>query len=393
MRLLHVISGLDPQIGGTSQALRTVIKGLAEHSVMNEVVCLDDPQATYLQELTFPIYALGPARTPWQYAPRFLPWLNSQLAEYDAVLVHGLWHFHTHAVYQVWRSLKTGRPALYVMPHGMLDPWFQQVAGRRLKALRNWFFWKATERNIINHTDGVLFTSETEKKLAKLPFKPYAPRSENVVGLGVETPPAFTAAMGEAFREKCPGLPDGFLLFLSRLHVKKGVDLLVKAYRRLKKEGVKLPKLVVAGPGLDTPFGQRVVQLAGGDNDIRFPGMLSGDAKWGAFYQSAAFVLPSHQENFGIAVVEALACGKPVLISDQVNIWWEIERAGAGLIGPDSEEGIYTSLKQWTTLTASQKAQMAQQAVGAFENHFTVLRASEKIVTVLNRNKSVVTTN
>jgi hypothetical protein len=75
--------------------------------------------------------------------------------------------------------------------------------------------------------------------------------------------------------------------------------------------------------------------------------MLSGAAKWGALYGCEAFVLPSHQENFGIAVVEALACGKPVLISDQVNIWREIVEDGAGLVEGDAEEGVEKLLRKF----------------------------------------------
>ena len=67
--------------------------------------------------------------------------------------------------------------------------------------------------------------------------------------------------------------------------------------------------------------------------------MLQGDLKWGAFHASDAFVLPSHQENFGIAVAEALGCGLPALISDKVNIWREVEADGAGFVAHGYVEG------------------------------------------------------
>ena len=69
------------------------------------------------------------------------------------------------------------------------------------------------------------------------------------------------------------------------------------------------------------------------------PGMLQGDMKWGALNAAEVFCLPSHQENFGIAVAEALGCGTPVLISDKVNIWREIEADGAGLVDDDTVDG------------------------------------------------------
>jgi glycosyltransferase involved in cell wall biosynthesis len=77
------------------------------------------------------------------------------------------------------------------------------------------------------------------------------------------------------------------------------------------------------------------------------PHRLRKSEKWGVLYGCEAFVLPSHQENFGIAVVEALACGKPVLISDQVNIWREIVEDGAGIAEADTEEGVVKLLKKF----------------------------------------------
>src|SRR6185369_16511419 len=105
---------------------------------------------------------------------------------------------------------------------------------------------------------------------------------------------------------------------------KKGVDLLISAYADVyqsKPASPAPPALVIAGP-LNSDFADAMQKLAAElspRDTVFWPGLLSGDAKWGAFHGCEAFVLPSHQENFGIAVAEALACGKPVLISNQVN--------------------------------------------------------------------------
>ena len=80
------------------------------------------------------------------------------------------------------------------------------------------------------------------------------------------------------------------------------------------------------------------------DGRVHWTGMLEGDLKWGAFHAADAFVLPSHQENFGVAVAEALACGLPVLISDKVNIWPDIAQDEAGIVNPDTAEGTYRSM-------------------------------------------------
>jgi glycosyltransferase involved in cell wall biosynthesis len=110
--------------------------------------------------------------------------------------------------------------------------------------------------------------------------------------------------------------------------------------------------------------------------------MLQGDAKWGAIYGCEAFVLPSHQENFGIAVVEALACNRPVLISNQVNIWREIESSRGGLIGDDTPEGAAQLLTQWIQMTEKEKAKLHPRE--CYRKHFEVRAATETFVKALN---------
>src|SRR5690606_5299731 len=105
---------------------------------------------------------------------------------------------------------------------------------------------------------------------------------------------------------------------------------------------------------------------------VHFTGMLSGDSKWGAFYGCEAFILPSHQENFGIAVVEAIACGKPVLISNQVNIWPEIESAGGGILAEDNLAGTVKLLETWLNSSKEEKMIMGKSAKRCFEVKFDI---------------------
>jgi glycosyltransferase involved in cell wall biosynthesis len=107
--------------------------------------------------------------------------------------------------------------------------------------------------------------------------------------------------------------------------------------------------------------------------------MLQGDMKWGAFYASEAYVLSSHQENFGIAVAESLGCGVPVLISDKVNIWREIEADGAGIVNPDTLAGSKESLKRWLALDETARQQMEANAKRCFEERFTVEAMAKSI--------------
>jgi len=384
IKILHVLPDMDPKAGGVCQAVRSIVEYTSSEDVVNEVVCLDEPGAPYLEEEKFNVHALRKGKTAWNYHPNLIKWLKEHLGTFDKVVVHGLWQYQSFAVYTVWSKLKKNKPSLYVMPHGMLDPYFQKAEGRKLKALRNQIFWQFVERNLVNQADGLLFTCETEMILARQPFKPYLPKKEFVVGLGVEKPPFFTQSMVDQFYLICHEvIGQKYLLFISRLHPKKGVDILIKAYLSLAQTNIVLPKLVIAGPGLDTEYGKEMVALAQSHPDIVFPGMLTGAAKWGAFYSCEAFILPSHQENFGIAVVEALACRKPVLITDQVNIFREILEGRGGLVEDDTQIGVQKLLTSWTKLNQEEKYVFVNDAERTYEKYFSPAQAALSILKVL----------
>jgi len=387
MKLLHVIGSMDPHLGGVCQTVRNFAPEFIQRGNSVEVVCLDDPNSEHLAADNFRIHALGRGRGSWNYHPSLYPWLTEHLPNYDAVILNGLWQSQGHAL---WRAARRpSSPPYYIFPHGMLDPWFQKISVRPAKALRNWIFWKIVEHCIVHESAGLLFTCEEERRLARLPFRPYAPKREEVVGLGLPEPPEYHPRMKAAFLEKCPALADRkYFLFVGRLHPKKGVDLLVKAYATLCRtlQNKTLPDLVIAGPGGETTFGKMVQKLASeicAPNRVWWPGMLTGDAKWGALYNCEASILPSHQENYGVAVVETLACGRPVLISNQVNIWREIEASGAALVRADSVPGTTQLLDAWVGLSAEANSKMVAQARPCFQRHFSLENANRRLISAI----------
>ncbi|RFZ85781.1 glycosyltransferase [Mucilaginibacter terrenus] len=405
MKLLHIIGSMDPAQGGPCQGIRNTNPGLMEHGISREVVSLDGPESSFLGMDDFPIHALGPAVGPWQYSDKLRPWLLNNMGRFDNIIINGLWLYSSYAGWSVWRTLQKQNkkaegqhhlPKLYVMPHGMLDPYFQNAPDRKLKALRNWFYWKLVESRVVNDADGLLFTCQMELELARQTFSPYRPKQEINVGYGIVEPPQYNPNMKFAFLNTCKKLKEQpFILFLSRIHRKKGVDLLVNAYLRLLEAandtGKSLPALVIAGPGLNTAYGKGILKAVNNSDLLKehvyFPGMLKGDAKWGALYTCEAFVLPSHQENFGIAVVEALACAKPVLITNEINIWKEIEEGAGGIVVNDDQEDINSQFKIWIETTENDKENMRLNAREVYKKCFTVERSVKELVKILGNNE------
>jgi glycosyltransferase involved in cell wall biosynthesis len=230
----------------------------------------------------------------------------------------------------------------------------------------------------------VLFRSEEERVVAQQSFWLYRVR-EAVVDNGIADPGGDPAVQRARFLEAYPELKDRrSLLFLSRIHPKKGCDLLIEAFARVAAEDPAL-RLLMAGPDQEG-WRSKLEALArsrGIADRITWTGMLQGDLKWGAFRVADAFVLPSHQENFGITVVEALACGLPVLITDKVNIWREIAKAEAGFVEADTLSGVTALLQRWLSAPSEAVESMREHARTCFERHFEIRRAARKLVDVI----------
>ena len=385
--ILHIVASMDPQGGGVCQAVKDIITGLEQQEISSEVLCFDLPDAQFLKGASFPIHALGPTQSPYAYSPKLKVWLSEHMMHYEVLIIHGLWLYNTYGTYRIWNQFKKkeipAMPRLYIMPHGMLDPYFQKAPDRRLKALRNSVFWRLFERKAINGADGLLFTCEEELLLARKTFSSYHPRAELNVGLGTSPPPPFETDFEDAFYKAVPKLDNKpFLLFLSRIHPKKGVDLLIGAYLQILNRNPEVPDLVVAGPGLESDYGCAMLEL-GKHPKIHFPGMLTGPKKWGAFYGCEAFILPSHQENFGIVVAEALACGRPVLISNKINIWREVEAGEGGLVFQDSLECTLKALTRFLTLNSIKTEELGKHASDTFLKHFEITQAAKTMITKL----------
>ncbi|MCT0208298.1 glycosyltransferase [Synechococcus sp. CS-1332] len=385
MKILNLNRSLDPLGGGPIEGVRQMVPHLAALGVSSTLASLDPPDAPWLRNHSPPDCGLGPVHGLYGYR-RGLPSRIRALAQgHDAVIVHGVWQYHAFAT---WRALHgTGIP-YFVYPHGMLDPWFKHTYP--LKHLKKWAYWPWGEYRVLRDARAVLFTCEQERLLARQSFWLYRAR-ERVVGYGTSSPPGEADAQRRLFLEAHPHLQGKrLLLFLSRLHPKKGVDLLIEAFAGVAASDPRL-HLVIAGPdqmGWQADLQRYAAQLGIADR-LTWPGMLSGDLKWGAFRSAELFCLPSHQENFGIVVAEAMGCGLPVAIAHPVNISSEVEKAGAGLVHSDTIAGTTAALGQWLAMPAAEQARMGERGAQLFRDRFDFASVARNLLPVLESARHV----
>jgi glycosyltransferase involved in cell wall biosynthesis len=379
LKLLHVVRTVNPDAGGPIEGVRQRGLRLRQTGHEVEVVTLDAPQEAYVARFPLPVRALGPSRGNYGYNPHLVPWLKQHAREYDAVVVNGIWEYHGLAA---WRALHGVDVPYFVFTHGMLDPWFKHTYP--LKHLKKWVYWPWATYRLLRDARAVLFTTEEEKVQARKSFWLYR-ANERVVAYGTSTPPIDGQQQRELFLAAHPSLRGKrLLLFLSRIHEKKGCDLIIQAFAEIAGQHKDL-HLVIAGPD-QTGWMTHLKDLArrtGVDARVTWPGMLQGDMKWGAFYAAEAFILPSHQENFGIAVAEALGCGLPVLISDKVNICYEVTSYEAGLVAPDTLAGTRKVLGDWLKMTPSLRQVMSSRARTLFNDRFTVDAMATSLIEVV----------
>ena len=243
----------------------------------------------------------------------------------EIVVIHTLWHglgYHARCACN-----KSGKPYL-VMPHGMLDPYSLGV-----KKIKKAIYMALIEKNTLFKAKRIIYTTEEEEKLATSSVSGL-PEGQ-IVPLGSEKPPRKKiSSLQSIFIKKFPQVEGrNSLLFLSRIHHKKGLDRLLDAFALVFRSNPSL-LLVIAGDGEPEYVRniKRTTQERGLEDAVLFTGMLDGDLKWGAFAVADIFVLPSRQENFAIVVAEAMHMGLPIILTDKVNSWPYVKMAEAGFV-------------------------------------------------------------
>ena len=333
MRILHIIPAIAARYGGPSTSIGPMCSALQRCGITVEIATTDangpDERlalSTQLAGVTTHVFARTFSER-WKFSGALWRWLRRHAGDYDLVHLHANWSFATAAGAAAAR--RSGVP--YVLrPAGMLSAytWNRGRYGKKL-------YWALVERRVVSGAAAFHATSRDEAHEIEM-VQPGArvfvvPQAVNDEAWQIpHAPETLRQRCGPAARQ----LP--ILLFLSRLHPKKGItDLLLPALTKMRSDAF----LAIVGgtddhaPTYEKEIRQTVARLGLNDR-VAMLGSVQPGERWELFDGAAAFVLPSHSENFGIVVAEAMARGCPVIVSDAVQAGKHVTAAGAGQVVP-----------------------------------------------------------
>ena len=334
--------------------------------------CLDVPVGTQVVVSGVPItYFPVAASDYYKISPRLRAALKTTVPRFDLVHIDSLYQFPSTMTAHYCRRYKI---PYVIRPHGTLDPFLF-----RRHRTRKWLYEFMFERRNLREAAAVHFTSTEEMELARLSGLRFrgliAP-----LGVEFEDPPDDWERVVNA---TWPGLAGKeVILFLGRINFKKGLDVLARAFSTIHGQR-KDAQLVIAGPDNER-YGDQVREWLAQENSlgsVTFTGMVHGGLKAALLKRARVFALPSYTENFGIAVVEAMGAGLPVAISNRVNIWREVQEAGAGLVSDPNPDQFAQILLAILNDPAAADA-MSKRAQRLARQHFSWERAGDLLLTL-----------
>ncbi|MEL7237628.1 MAG: glycosyltransferase [Planctomycetota bacterium] len=348
MKILHAISGIETINGGPSVALGGLARAQVRAGFDVGIVATYHQRADHphgqaiakgLQDDGIDVTRVGPATTKFSRHPDIVPTLQRLVPEYDVVHIHGLFEEIQHQAGRISRKHKTAH--LY-RTCGMVDPWSLKQGWLRKKL----YFMLRLNRDLRGATAMHAVTPMEKKHIEDLNFG--SPVLMELNGIDLEEFRDLPEPGG--LRRRLPeaeGRP--IVLFLSRLHPKKALDVLIPAVRRvIDKSPDAPPYLALVGPiarGYEETV-DALLTASNMDGHATKVGMLHGRDRLEAFVDADVYALPSYQENFGIAVVEAMAAGVPTIASDNVAVSHLFHESGAGVMCKAEAGDVATKLTE-----------------------------------------------
>ncbi|MBI4564979.1 MAG: glycosyltransferase [Planctomycetes bacterium] len=374
MKVLHVIYGISPRFGGPSRIILDLCRALETIGCETEIATTDaDVEGNIDLPKNRPFVRDGtklwcfpcPAFRKYGFSPELTAWLNRRVRQYDILHLHSFFTYPNLPA--VLSSLRHHVPYI-IRPTGHLDPW-----SLRRHSWRKWIFYGVFGRTMLRQAGAIHVTSTLEQRA--LQYMGFVDKCR-VIPIGVEI--HGTPERPSQLRHSRRPLRT---LFLSRLDPKKGLPILLHAVRRLRDRGIET-ELFVAGSG---PFSyleemKNLSQRLSIEQWVRFLGFVQGDEKRQCFWDADLFVLPSYDENFGVAVAEAMASGLPVIVTDRVGLAPDISEAGAGIVCPTSSIKELVDSMQLLLSNENLRRQMGCRARELVEKHLAWPQVAQRLM-------------
>ena len=340
MRVLHVIPSLDPSAGGPTTALIGMASAQARAGLDISVLTTwrdgQSPVAVKeFEQAGVRLTQVGPVTGALRRHPDLAAQIEQLTSQTDVVHIHSVWEEPQHLAARA--ANRKGKPYI-ITPHGMLDPW--SLAQKKWKK-RLYMAWRL--RRDLNQATALHFTTEAERDACRpLGLKP----PSVVIPLGISWEEFESLPPRDVLRRRYSQIEDRkILIFLGRIHPGKGVEYLVPALTQTRTK----PFLVVVGPdsnGYRATI-EAMVDQAGLKDRVIFTGMLKGADRVLALAGADLFALPSDHENFGMSVVESLAAGTPVIVSNDVALCSEVIGGKVGSVVQRDPKAIATAIDAW----------------------------------------------
>jgi glycosyltransferase involved in cell wall biosynthesis len=346
MRVLHVIPSVAERSGGPATAIVPMCRALQQQGIEVLLITTDaglDERASQSGSLpTVCDYKGVPTMffpsqlgESFKYSRPLAAWLSSNIRHFRLAHIHAVFNHSSVAAAHICHR---ERVPYIVRPLGTLDPWSVMQ-----KAVRKRLFWQLAGKGMLRRAAAVHYTTAAEKLATEELFRLNHGR---VIALGIETKSAPTLSRDRLAHHFPSFAGEAYVLVLSRLHPKKGLDVLIDAFVALVQEPTFARwRLVIGGDG-PADYTAGLKARAFNDERVIFTGWLDGEQKDAVLSCASLLALPSHQENFGLCVMEAFSHSVPVLLSPHVNLAEEIVLANAGWIATVDREALQTRLAE-----------------------------------------------
>jgi len=362
IKILSIIDSLNLKDGGPSHSLIDMALANNADGLIHDIMYLGSKQKIKSQDKIF-IKTLDDSKLKYGFSLRLIFWLLKNKKNYDLFIIHGIWQFIT----LISRIIIPNK--YLVFTHGMLDPYF---GNEKVKTIKKKIYWNLIEKKNLEKAKFVLSNSNKEFHQLKNTFVNTNKIKFKKVNYGLYPKKINFKICEKKFDKKFKFIKNKkFILYIGRIHPKKGCLMMVKAFSKIKDSNFLL---LLAGD-MNNHYAKNIFEFVKREklqNKIYFINFIKDQIKWGAIRKAMFTILPSHGENFGVSVVESLYAGTPVICSNKVGIAKIVKKDQAGIIVSDNINSIKSGLIKISNLHKKKIKNFSENSLNSFNKNFNL---------------------